>query len=259
MRKLLFCLLVLSIGFVSCESVNIEGEGEVVTKTIDFDTLTIHSVELLCDGDVHLIVSDDPRVELRSHQNILDHIKVVNNDGVVTIDTYYENDEFSNYDVLNYYVYVSDLELVRLVGEGNIYSAVGLDVADDLTLIIEGSGDMHLDLSAATVSATATGSGDLELQLDANKLTCSSSGSGDLELSGSVTEASYDMSGSGECEAFDLYTDITTCEISGSGDAELNVEETLVVVIKGSGDVSYKGTPAITQSISGSGELKNAN
>jgi hypothetical protein len=68
-----------------------------------------------------------------------------------------------------------------------------------------------------------------------------------------------DISGNGNFHAYD--TKVTNCEVklSGVADCFLHVTEALDVNISGVGDVHYKGSPEISKTITGIGELVNAN
>lgn len=63
------------------------------------------------------------------------------------------------------------------------------------------------------------------------------------------------INGAGEFSAKKLVTTETKIVIRGFGKAEVNAEDALDVEITGSGVVKYYGTPRVTQTLSGGGEI----
>ena len=92
-----------------------------------------------------------------------------------------------------------------------------------------------------------------------DELTLIFSGVGDITLSGVVDELTCIISGIGNLYAFDLVTSECSLTISGMGNAEVTVNDNLNVFISGSGNIYYKGSPAITQTISGTGTIIDSN
>jgi len=85
-------------------------------------------------------------------------------------------------------------------------------------------------------------------------------GVGNFELSGDFQdELSISLTGVGNVEAYDLEVGVCTIISTGVGDCKVNVRDELDVTITGIGTVFYIGNPTITQSVSGMGNLINAN
>jgi hypothetical protein len=80
-------------------------------------------------------------------------------------------------------------------------------------------------------------------------------GSGAVRLSGNSAKQNYVIDGSGELDADELVGRAVAVRVNGSGNARIWVTGTLVVDISGSGDVHYRGQPALTTSLHGSGKL----
>ena len=72
-------------------------------------------------------------------------------------------------------------------------------------------------------------------------------------------ELTINLIGVGNVDAYDMK--VGTCVISsiGVGDCKVHVLDELTVTITGVGNVYYKGTPSITSSVTGLGQLINAN
>jgi hypothetical protein len=80
-------------------------------------------------------------------------------------------------------------------------------------------------------------------------------GSGIVTPEGASEHLDLSISGSGEFEGEDFVSATGTVSVSGSGDAVVDVTDDLAVDVSGSGTVRYIGDPAVSTSISGSGEI----
>lgn len=67
------------------------------------------------------------------------------------------------------------------------------------------------------------------------------------------------ISGDGNVDSFDLIADNCSIVISGTGNCNVFASKKLDITIAGVGKISYKGHPDISQNISGSGNINNAN
>ncbi len=124
-------------------------------------------------------------------------------------------------------------------------------------LVLDGSGNIHAGAWADhALEVRISGSGDAQFdRLSAARFDCVVSGSGDVRAAGAVDDQSIRITGSGRYRAPDMKSGVATVSISGSGEVELWVESTLDARIEGSGDVRYYGAPAVTQSVSGIGNV----
>jgi hypothetical protein len=123
---------------------------------------------------------------------------------------------------------------------------------------ISGSGSARADrLQSDRCNLSISGSGRFAVAgLEVNSLATDISGSGRVELSGKAGGHAISISGSGTVLAAGLETQNTTVRISGSGVAEVNASQALDITMSGAGDVRYLGSPKVTQSISGSGRVR---
>ena len=81
-------------------------------------------------------------------------------------------------------------------------------------------------------------------------------GAGDFTLEGTQQEVlDIHITGTGNVSAFDLEVKDCTIRISGAGNCEVNVTESLDVIISGVGNVLYMGDPALSSNISGVGNV----
>jgi hypothetical protein len=80
-------------------------------------------------------------------------------------------------------------------------------------------------------------------------------GSGEMGLNGVAGNAEYNILGSGHIQGGEMITDTCSCYISGSGRIDTRVNNLLNVTITGSGMVYYFGNPVVESYISGSGKV----
>lgn len=108
-------------------------------------------------------------------------------------------------------------------------------------------------------SLSLSGSGDVSLHgATGPSLQVAISGSGEALVQGKVDKLQAAVNGSGELEGFGLETNDATVDVSGSGEVEVFAVKTLQATVSGSGDITYRGDPKVTQTVSGSGEVRQA-
>ena len=124
-------------------------------------------------------------------------------------------------------------------------------------LIIEGSGNITAPntLTNNNINLCIKGSGNINAQVKATNLNTNIDGSGTIALSGTVASHYSGIKGSGKVAALDLATDQTNVNLTGSGDVEVNAQNSLAVIIKGSGNVYYKGNPNKSIQVKESGKV----
>lgn len=103
------------------------------------------------------------------------------------------------------------------------------------------------------------GSGSMDLNIETHSLNSKINGSGDISIKGIALENTLKINGSGSFDGFKLSTLDMDIDMNGSGDANIKVTENLYGSINGSGNIYYKGYPEIDVEITGSGELLDAN
>ncbi len=218
-------------GFDNC----LRGTGPIVVEELDLSR--IDAIDLQLPGKVYLQQGPEQKVEVEGPANVVDYLERRVRGGLWEIGI--EDRCVRNLESLRIYLTVPELIELRISGEGEIVSEGTLET-DDLDLVIEGSGNIALNLIADDIDAEI-------------------SGSGNLRLGGEADEITFEVTGSGDLQAFPLMARKGEVRISGSGDVELYITELLDVQITGSGDVLYKGSPSLNVSVSGSGGVVDAN
>lgn len=93
--------------------------------------------------------------------------------------------------------------------------------------------------------------------IKSSKLTVALSGAGSIDISGKVDHQNLIISGSGSYPALELESNSAKLLVTGVSKASVHAVDTLNVTISGVGQVTYKGSPQITQKISGIGSIKS--
>ena len=148
---------------------------------------------------------------------------------------------FSGYDFIrqrtvNYLLSVKRLEAVILSGKHEV---------------------LIKELDTAKLHLHSTGASKIEMTgLTAGTLEVVASGRSEIVFSGRVDQQSIKVSGSCEYQAAELQSQESTIKISGRSKVEVWAVKSLDVSVSGMGTVLYRGAPAVSQSISGMGEVK---
>ncbi len=158
-------------------------------------------------------------------------------------------DKIENTGVANIYVTLGEPQSVILKAQQNImdimiYRVVGntLRIGIRENTSIQSSDEIRFEITVSDLN---------EFKLI---------GVGNFQLSGDFQdELLIALTGVGNVDAYD--TEIGVCDIvsTGVGDCRVNVRDELNVTISGVGSIYYRGNPAITQSVSGMGNLINDN
>ena len=234
---LILIALVALIGFQFTGSSIITGgfisePGIIMSQS--YELSNFNGIKLLGRGDILLTQGQEYSVLIDANKEILDKLIVKVEDNNLIVDE--RGLFYLNADPIKIYVTMPEVERVLISGSGDILG--------------------QNKISSENLEISISGSGDVDLNLDVEKLTTRISGSGDVNYRGSAKEHNFYVSGSGELHSFDLETEVSNIRVSGSGNSEVFAIEDLDVHISGSGDVFYKGDPKISQSVSGSGNLR---
>ncbi|MEL6591441.1 MAG: head GIN domain-containing protein [Bacteroidota bacterium] len=228
-----------------------DGVGERVTEVREFESFSKIMINL--PGDVYLHQANEYRVEVTAQDNILEFLTTEVAENQLTITN---SNCLNDFKTIRMDVYLPSLEMLEIQGSGDVYSEEAFDNASDQLLInIKGSGGVELDANAKTVAIDIMGSGDVTLKTQAEIMTSTIEGSGDILLRGNVDKHSLQIDGTGNARAFELMSRETAITITGEGDCEISAEEKLIVDIRGSGNVYYKGNPVLDATVTGTGQI----
>lgn len=192
-------------------------QGPRVTRTLAWDGGD--RLEIDVSADVTYVQGDEASVEVVGPQNQVERLRV--SAGRLTFE---ENDD--NVDVVVF----------------------GRRHSDRIRITVTAPSVRTFNLSS---------SGDLLIRgYDQPNLTVSINGSGEVQATGRTETVDLDISGSGEADLSGLLTRDADIDISGSGEAAVGPTGAARITISGSGDVDLTRRPtSLTQNVSGSGDV----
>lgn len=139
---------------------------------------------------------------------------------------------------------------------------ITLDTLKELDM--KGGGEVWVEDTMVTGQLDILISGAVDVNINYLKtdfLTTQVSGSGTVRVSDgdTVTLHAMDVSGIGSFFGYGLPTKRMDVTVSGGSAVQTTVTDTLNVTISGTADIYYKGQPVITENITGSGQVIDAN
>ncbi|GAO43431.1 head GIN domain-containing protein [Flavihumibacter petaseus] len=232
MKQSIIYLLAMLVSLNACKKVN--GDGPVITEQRQPGSFT--AVHYAIPGTLTFETGNEPRLEIRAQQNILDVIETFVSGDELRI-RLREHTVIRSYEPIEVHVYGSTLNGLHLSGSGSAQVASPVNT-QRLWLESSGSGSISV------------------MSLSANELETRISGSGSIRIqNGQVQTEKIKISGSGQTDLRAVTAKSAYTETSGSGDIWLWADEYLESEISGSGNVWYKGTPQIKLKVSGSGRV----
>lgn len=226
---------VLAVTAISCRWTIgvVRGSGNLETeerKISGFD-----EIQFTGTGNLIIEQGDEESLTIEADDNIIGLIETKVRGDVLHIG-YKRGVNIIPTGTIKFYLTVEDLDRIDLSGVGDI-DCDGFET-DDLEFNISGSGDIKFNIEAKNI------------EIDV-------SGLGDISLSGKVGSHKIQINGSGNYDAEELESKNCEIDISGLGSATVNVSDSLGIEINGAGNVYYKGSPDISQDISGLGRIKS--
>lgn len=245
-------------------SKKVVASNNYVTKDIKVDNFKKLSVA----GSPDVIFtqkSGRPEVEVYTSDNIVDLLDIKVKDNTLYIG--FKKDVNVSYKKLEVRISAETLNGISVAGSGDIFLKNGLQINDDLTINVAGSGDIKgSNIKCNDMKVSVAGSGDIKSDnITCNNLKISVAGSGDMVLnsvtaidtnasiagsgsatiSGTTQTASYSVAGSGDLFTESYEAKRVNASVAGSGSIKCFATEFLKVRTSGSGKVGYKGNPEL--------------
>ena len=211
--RLALIIMILLVAISCNQIVSLKGSGNIISE--DRRLTHFNSIKVLGSIDININYSDDYGCTVVGDDNLIPYIKteVVNNNLKISITRGYS---ISKGLMVN--VYALDYDKISILGSGDINITDFNNI--NLSLNIDGSGDITGNGEVQTLSAIINGSGNIMFR--------------------------------------DLQSISTTITINGSGDAKIWVSESISANINGSGKIEYYGNPMkIESKVNGSGEISS--
>ena len=275
----------------------IKSEGNIETRTLDYDDFTDLSFNFPCE--VFITQGEEHEVIIEATSNIIDRINADSRKSGNDLDLEINGcARFDENDVI-FRVTLPSLEELKIEGTAVVNSTNVIETGKNLDLIIEGLGNIQFEVNdIQKLSTEIMGSGEIELigtseeldinldglgKVDASQLTTikgdvvldgsadvqihvteelkiSVSGLGEVTATGTANTQEIYVEGGADVHNFDLEAEDTTVDLEGMGDVEITCTSTLSVRIEGAGDICYRGNPTIEQiQIDGLGSLNDCN
>lgn len=226
-------LILTAIVFASCECY--EEPGIVINESrelSEFDALNIETV-----GKINLYASEEYRIIIKTHDNIIDDIVTSVTDNKLTVRL---TGTHRRIKTLEFDVFTPSLTLIEQNDVADIQCKDGF-TSNELTILQNDVGDIRL------------------YNLNLQNLHIELNDVGDVELSGITQDMTASLDGVGEIHLFEMNCNTAEVNLSGTGDIEINASESLEVDLSGVGSVYYKGSPIISINNSGVGKVVNIN
>lgn len=238
-------ILVFIIGYSINSFLIIEGSNQTATE--ERNITNFNSISTNSSFDIILKKSEQEKVTVIAESNLISRIKTYKKDSKLIIELeklfpYINPITIKNKLPIKVLVEYKDLKMIIQDGSGHVTSFENEKLeTDQLSLILNGTGEINLNLEVEHLKSSLAGSGYMRLQGNSR-----------------IHEAS--LTGSGEINSTTLETIESEVQLIGSGNIKLNSRKVLNVDINGSGKVIYYGQPeSFEQNIVGTGIIEQQN
>jgi len=206
----------ISEGLFSDQKTSLRGSANMSATEYtvpDFDTMVI---ELKADVEFRQSPGE-PKVEIRTSENLIDHLHFAVDDGVLMLSL--DDGIRASYDDMDIVVWGRSLRTVNIRGAADFDIPNGM-ITDRFELMVKGAGDCQLDgIDASEVLLIVQGAGDIEASdIQCENLTVSIQGAGDVSLEGRAENADFSIKGAGEIDARHLQMNGVKKSVSGIGE-----------------------------------------
>lgn len=240
MKKLVLLSFLGLLIFCSCNYMDgkrVKGNGNVVTRDRS-TTGKFHSVD--ASGALSIYVKQDSGqqvVRVEADENLQELIEIHEENGTLYVSP---RDNFNldpSNNAIKIFVTAPQFRSLEVTGASNIYSENRLTSSETLDIHLTGASEGSLEIKAPRINADLTGASH-------------------ISLSGETKDLDIEGAGASEVKCFELKTENTRLDISGACSAQVFASVKLEVEASGASEVRYKGTPAITQSVSGASSIR---
>lgn len=242
MKKLFLFSFFGIIIFCSCNYVGgkrVDGNGNIISQ--DRTTGKFHSIDV--SGAINVYVKQDSvqqAIKVETDENLQELIEIHEENGILYISP---RDNFNldpSNNKIKVFVTAPHYRSLHVSGASNIYSENKLTSAETLDIDLTGASEIKLDVKAPRINADLTGAST-------------------VIITGETKDFNIEGSGASDVKCFDLLTENTTMDISGAFSAEVNASVKLDVNASGASGIKYKGSPAVTQDLSGASSVSKVN
>jgi hypothetical protein len=203
----------------------VSGSGTITTET--HDTPEFNRIELAGEGQVVVMIGDDPGLTVRTDDNLHDYLEVAVSNGTLRLATRGDGAyDIDPTDSITWTVHTPQAIALHLSGAGFI-GATGVQ-ADRLEVVVDGVGDIDLaDVEVTNLSATL-------------------SGVGTINASGTAQSVDLSLTGIGDIDTSRVQAATGAVWVSSAGNIVITATDSLDVDGTGLGTVTVHGSPLIT-------------
>jgi len=214
-------------------------------------------------GNLHLVQGEAEELHIEGREELIARVHAEVKDG--TLEIRFDNDwwDWLNWAFmgpwkLDIYLTMHTINGIALSGAGNL-DCPKIETSD-LEFSQSGAGNSAINsLSATELKVKHSGAGNLTVKdLAVENLTIDHSGVGNINLSGQAARQDVHLSGAGNYSAAGLESQDVVVKQSGVGNAHVWAVTTLDASLSGAGNIDYRGSPTVTQKVSGVGHIRNA-
>ena len=261
-------VLLISISFLSTPTCNAFGfdwfwdffgeekeSGDIISEKRDVKDFK--NIVLMGSGKILLEQSNKEELVVEAEDAIISLLETKVEDGTLIIKKKRKNifSSSSSYVTPKFHVKVKNLDSVKIIGSGKLYTSN--IKSDGLSITLIGAGFAELKEITNLKKIEINGSAEFRgSSIEAKDFEVIISGSGEIKLSGTTNNQKIEINGSGDYKAYDFESKKCEISVSGSGDAHVWVLDYLKAKVSGSGDILYKGAPKSDLSVAGSGRIK---
>lgn len=219
----------------------LRGEGDKETRVVDLSTIS--SIETFGCAHIILTEGDEQSIKIESYPNLIDELledsSVDGETWKVGIDEWCISALRSD---IKIHMTVPTIKSISLVGTGEVTNVGTFENIEDLDIMIDGTGDVDLDL------------GD-----DVGAITCDIQGTGTINLSGRALSQDFVVEGTSKIRSFDMITESCKIRANGTSNIKVHTEDILDVELSGTSSVCYRGNPELTTDLSGVSSVDDCN
>ena len=238
MKKIVFYLSIAALGLIgACETGQIDclrASSNIISENRDLKDYK--GVVFSSLGDIYLTQGSEYSFTIEGPENVVEVITSEVESELLVIGT---AACFNGVYDLTIEITAPEFKYINLAGTGSI------------TVVDQIEGDI--------LALEMLGIGEIEASVLVDSLYTTIAGSGNVNYSGEVIKHEISSSGIFQLNSYDLQTNKTNINVTGEGDCYVTAKDKLDVVIIGIGNVYYRGQPAITSTISGTGEIIDSN
>jgi hypothetical protein len=210
-------LTLATVLFLLPVSGQVVGKGEIVKQRIHpgtFDKIRISGAQ-----EAVIMNDSDFSVTIETHANLLDHITVNIDNGLISFKT----KNIKRYDVMKFYITAPNIRQIMASGASEV-SVPETIRGEDLNI-------------------SASGASELDLNLDYDKITVKASGASEITMAGKTGYLDVNASGASEVRAKKLAADTAVVNASGASECYVNTQSNLTYQMSGIAEVNYIKEP----------------